>query len=49
MVDNKAYPGWSAEMAAQEHIQTYNGVLTVSKWFIANVVIVLVLMAAFLL
>jgi hypothetical protein len=49
MAENKAYPGWAAEMQADEHIGTYDGFITGAKFGVAALAGLLVLMALFLL
>lgn len=41
--------GWGKEMDAEEHLGTYQGFLTVTKWTGIGVIIILILMAIFLL
>lgn len=48
MADSKA-TGWGAEMAAEEHLATYQAFLTGSKWGIGFLIVLLSLMAFFLL
>lgn len=40
---------WGMEMDQQEHLQTYDGFIKLTKWSIGVTVLVLVLMAVFLL
>ncbi len=49
MAENQAQAGWGAEMNAEEHIGTYDAFIKGSKWGIAGLVVLLVLMAIFLL
>lgn len=41
--------GWGKEMDAEEHLDTYQGFLTVTKWTGITVAVILILMAIFLL
>jgi hypothetical protein len=47
MAEDKAHPGWSVEMNAEEHIGTYNAFLTGTKWGIVILVVLLSVMAFF--
>lgn len=49
MTQDNTQAGWSMEMDAEEHLQTYDGFIKVMKWSIAVTVVTLVLMAIFLL
>lgn len=49
MAENKAQAGWSADMAADDHIATYQAFVTGTKWSVAILVVLLAGMAFFLL
>jgi hypothetical protein len=49
MAEDKAHPGWGAEMGASDHIATYEGFITGANWGIAFLVVLLGGMAYFLL
>lgn len=49
MADNNTTTGWRPEMHADEHIGTYSGFLTVAKFAVGALIVVIVLMALFLL
>jgi hypothetical protein len=41
--------GWGKEMDTEEHLGTYQGFLTATKWTSIGVIAILILMAIFLL
>lgn len=49
MAENNTTAGWGAEMHADEHIDTYSGFLTVAKFAVSALVVVILMMAFFLL
>jgi hypothetical protein len=49
MAEDKAHPGWAAEMHADEHIHTYDAFITGTKVAVAHLAVILILMAIFLL
>lgn len=49
MAEDKAHPGWGAEMGADDHIETYQAFVSLTKWGIAALVVLLAGMALFLL
>lgn len=49
MAEDMAQSGWGAEMAAEEHISTYESFIKGSKWGVVLMVVLLSLMAFFLL
>lgn len=49
MTQNNTQAEWGTEMDTQEHLQTYDGFIKVTKWSVAVTALVLVLMAIFLL
>ncbi len=48
MADNNTTAGWRAEMRPDEHIGTYNGFLTVAKFTVGALIVLMSLMAIFL-
>jgi hypothetical protein len=48
MTENNAQAGWSANMNAEAHLQTYDAFVTASKWGVCALVVLLALMAYFL-
>ena len=48
MSQNSSDTEWGKEMAAEEHLSTYEGFLTATKWGVIAMVVLLIGMATFL-